>query len=117
MEMSKAAQERAAAQRARSSLPDRETYTAKQIAMRLGTDGKTLRKFFRSKYSSVEPVGQGSRYEFAAEDYPTIQAEFKAWRKKAESHPASKKKFTPQPKKAPVEIPSRLRVIVEDLEM
>ena len=87
--MSKAAQERAAAQHAvkNGNLPDRETYTAKQIATRCGTDSKTMRKFFRSNHSTVQAVGQGGRYEFDAKDVPTIMREFAAWRKKATSRP------------------------------
>lgn len=78
---SKAAQERARAQEklARGEWKELETYTAKQIAVRLGTDGKTLRKFFRSKHSTVEPVGQGRRYEFDKEDLPKIKREFDNW--------------------------------------
>ena len=60
-------------------LPDRDTYTAKQVATRIGTDAKTLRKFFRSAASTVEPVGQGGRYEFDAEDMPQIKKEFDGW--------------------------------------
>src|SRR5690606_30178741 len=56
-----------------------DTLTAKQVATRLGTDAKNLRKFFRSKASTVEPVGQGGRYEFNASDFEKIKAEFDAW--------------------------------------
>ncbi|HEV7949947.1 MAG TPA: hypothetical protein VGP24_09290 [Glaciihabitans sp.] len=82
---SNAAKERAAAQKAvqAGDLKDRETYTAKQVATRLGTDAKTMRKFFRSSHSTVEAVGQGGRYEFAATDLPKIKREFEGWRKKA----------------------------------
>lgn len=84
-EMSNAAAERAAAQKALANgeLKDRETYTAKQVAMRCGTDAKTMRKFFRSSYSTVEAVGQGGRYEFDARDLPKIQREFKQWLNRA----------------------------------
>lgn len=85
--VSKAAQERATAraQLASGELKPRDTYTAKQIASRCGTDAKTMRKFFRSKYSTVEPVGQGGRYEFDARDFPTIKAQFTKWRAKTQS--------------------------------
>lgn len=84
---SKAAAERAAAQKAveEGSIKDRDTYTAKQVATRCGTDSKTMRKFFRSAHSTVEPVGQGGRYEFDANDLPKIKKEFDAWKKRAES--------------------------------
>src|SRR5690349_21632509 len=105
-EMSNAASERAAAQNAlrRGELKDRETYTAKQVAMRCGTDAKTMRKFFRSSFSSSEAVGQGGRYEFDAADMPKIKKEFNAWltrrtikRPKAASEIATPK-TKPQPK-------------------
>lgn len=87
MEASNAAREREAAQRALANgdLKDRETYTAKQVASRCGADAKTMRKFFRSSHSTVEPVGQGGRYEFDAKDFPKIKREFDAWRKRSES--------------------------------
>lgn len=86
-QLSKAAEERAAAQKQldTGALQDRETYTAKQVAARCGTDSKTMRKFFRSNNSTVEPVGQGGRYEFDAKDFPQIKREFDAWQKKAKS--------------------------------
>lgn len=58
---------------------EREEYSAKQIATRIGTDSKTLRKFFRSTASTVKPVGQGGRYNFDAAELPKIQAEFEKW--------------------------------------
>ena len=58
---------------------EREEYTAKQVATRIGTDAKTLRKFFRSPASTVEPCGQGGRYVFDAADLPKIKAEFEKW--------------------------------------
>lgn len=87
MSESKAAQERRMAQEAAKSgsLAERDTYTAKQVATRLGTDAKTMRKFFRSQHSTVEPVGQGGRYEFDAGDMPQIKAEFTAWQKKSKA--------------------------------
>lgn len=59
--------------------PAGDTLTAKQVATRIGTDAKTLRKFFRSPASTVEAVGQGGRYEFAKEDLPKIKSEFEKW--------------------------------------
>jgi hypothetical protein len=58
---------------------ERDTYTAKQIATRIGVDAKVLRKFFRSAASTVEPCGQGGRYEFDAADLPKIKAEFEKY--------------------------------------
>lgn len=101
-QMSKAAQEREAAKKmiAAGELKDREIYTAKQVATRLGTDAKTLRKFFRSNHSTVEPVGQGGRYEFDAADMPQIKKEFVSWQKKSAArrtapHPVMRKQPDP----------------------
>lgn len=58
-----------------------KTYGAKQVASRIGTDAKTLRKFFRSKASSYNPVGQGGRYEFPISMLPIIRQEFVTWQK------------------------------------
>lgn len=55
------------------------TFSAKQVATKLNTDAKTIRKFFRSDASTTEPVGQGGRYEFAESDLPQIKTEFEAW--------------------------------------
>ena len=95
---SKAAQERQMAQAAAKTgqLQERDTYTAKQVATRCGTDAKTMRKFFRSNHSTVEPVGQGGRYEFDAKDFPKIKREFDTWtaraQKRAQSNGAPPKK-------------------------
>ena len=62
--------------------PNGNTLTAKQVATRIGTDAKSLRKFFRSPASTVEAVGQGGRYEFDKADLPKIKAEFEAWNSK-----------------------------------
>lgn len=101
-ELSNAAVERAAAQRAlkNGDLKDRETYTAKQVAMRCGTDAKTMRKFFRSSHSTVDPVGQGGRYEFDAADMPKIKSEFASWLSRS-----SVKKIKAAPEIAPKKIP------------
>lgn len=88
-EKSKAAQEREAANRAKDQLVERDSYTAKQVAIRCGTDAKTLRKFLRSNHSTAEAVGQGGRYEFEADQLPLIKAEFAAWRKKADARKSS----------------------------
>jgi hypothetical protein len=95
-EMSNAAAERAAAKKAldKGELKERETYTAKQVATRCGTDPKTMRKFFRSTHSTIEPVGQGGRYEFDAKDFPQIKREFDAWQKKSKTRQQTPK---PQP--------------------
>lgn len=70
--------------------PSGDTYTAKQVATRIGTDAKTLRKFFRSADSTIEPVGQGGRYEFDKDDMPAIKAEFEAWQVKTSTRRTKK---------------------------
>lgn len=55
------------------------TFTAKQLARKMNTDPKTLRKFLRSKDSPVEAVGQGGRYEFDAPSAKLIADAFKSW--------------------------------------
>lgn len=93
--------------------PSGETLTAKQVATRIGTDAKTLRKFFRSPNSTVEAVGQGGRYEFAKEDLELIRSEFTKWNteKPARAPRGSKAKTTDEPKRKVEDIPE------EDLEL
>lgn len=56
------------------------TLAAKQVATLLEVDAKTLRQFFRSTASTIQPVGSGGRYEFAEADVPKIREEFAAWK-------------------------------------
>lgn len=62
-------------------MPD-DTYSAKQVATRIGTDAKTLRKFLRSTASPYQAVGQGKRYEFPIRDLKTIKKAFDKWHAK-----------------------------------
>lgn len=95
--------------------PSGETYTAKQVATRIGTDAKTLRKFFRSPASTIEPCGQGGRYEFAKEDLPTIKAEFTKWNTaKPTRTPAAK---GPKASKREVAASTGIVEVEEDLEL
>lgn len=93
--------------------PSGETLTAKQVATRIGTDAKTLRKFFRSANSTVEAVGQGGRYEFAKEDLEKIRSEFTNWNtnKPARAPKGSKSTDEAEPKRKVEDIPE------EDLEL
>ncbi len=75
---------------------EEKTYSAKQVATRIGTDAKSLRKFFRTHSSLVEAVGQGGRYEFAGDDIPRIKEEFEAWKKNA-GRRGTKKEVEPTP--------------------
>lgn len=101
--------------------PTGDTLTAKQVATRIGTDAKTLRKFFRSPASTVEPCGQGGRYEFAKEDMAKIKAEFEKWNStkgtrtpKAESAPKSTSRADRAPATAVVEEDEELDIDDED---
>jgi hypothetical protein len=58
---------------------DSKMYSAKQVASRIGTDAKQLRKFFRDENSGYTPAGQGGRYDFPEEEIPKIKAKFDTW--------------------------------------
>lgn len=60
-------------------MPD--TFGAKQVATRIGTDPKTFRKFLRSNASPYEAVGQGARYEFSKDELESIKRAFIKWQK------------------------------------
>jgi len=99
--------------------PTGDTLTAKQVATRIGTDAKTLRKFFRSDASTVEAVGQGGRYEFAKEDLETIRSEFNAWNtsRPTRSAPGAKADKPAEPKrKAAEEVPDEELELEDDEE-
>ena len=96
---------------------ERDTYTAKQVATRIGTDAKTLRKFFRSPNSTVEPVGQGGRYEFDAADLPKIREEFTKWNStKATRTPKAPGEKKPRQSKGR-SAPANVELIEEDDEI
>lgn len=111
---SKAAQERQMAQAAAKTgqLQERDTYTAKQVATRCGTDAKTMRKFFRSNHSTVEPVGQGGRYEFDAKDFPKIKREFDTWTARAQKRAQS----NGSKKLDPAQVKEAARKVAEESE-
>jgi len=58
---------------------EEKTYSAKQVATRIGTDAKQLRKFFRDPKSGYTPVGQGGRYDFPEAEITKIKTAFDAW--------------------------------------
>lgn len=93
------------------------TLSAKQVARRIGTEAKILRKFFRDPKSGYEAVGQGGRYDFDPADLPEIQKKFDAWNagkarrnrptnaereaaKKAEESSPTAEKTVPRPRRA-----------------
>lgn len=82
-----------------------ETYSAKQVARRIGTDAKTFRKWLRSSASPYPAVGQGKRYEFPVKDLEHIKLHFTAWKTKAarkapqiqaNGHAVTAEKLTPK---------------------
>jgi len=79
-------------------MPEQSTFSAKQVATRIGTDAKTLRKFLRSPSSPYEAVGQGSRYEFPQDDLKKIKKAFDRWQSKKRV-PAKPAEATPTPTK------------------
>lgn len=64
-----------------------ETYSAKQVANRIGTDAKTFRKWLRSTASPYQAVGQGQRYDFPKADLPKIAKQFHAWKDRSRKLP------------------------------
>lgn len=76
-----------------------KTYTAKQVATRIGTDAKHLRKFFRDANSGYTAVGQGGRYEFPEDQLPIIKKAFDAWNstKVRRNRPSGQKKLHATP--------------------
>lgn len=62
-------------------MAEEKTFSAKQVATRIGTEAKTLRKFFRDANSGYKAVGQGGRYDFPESELPEIREKFNAWNK------------------------------------
>jgi hypothetical protein len=56
-----------------------EKISAKQAAIEVGTDARTLRKFLRSDASPFDAVGQGNRYEFTKGEVKKLKKLFLAW--------------------------------------
>jgi len=79
-EVDEVEEEKPAKKTKKPAVTEGTTLAAKQVATILGTEAKTLRQFFRSPASTIEPVGSGGRYEFNESDVPIIQKEFEAWK-------------------------------------
>lgn len=62
-------------------MAEETTFSAKQVATRIGTEAKILRKFFRDPNSGYKAVGQGGRYDFPESELPEIREKFNAWNK------------------------------------
>lgn len=60
-------------------MSEERTFSAKQVATRIGTDAKQLRKFLRDENSTYNAVGQGGRYDFKESELPLIAKAFADW--------------------------------------
>lgn len=76
---------------------EEKTYSAKQVATRIGTDAKQLRKFFRDPNSGFKAVGQGGRYEFPESQLPEIKQAFDTWNSTKTRRNRSPQKKTESP--------------------
>jgi len=59
--------------------------TTREVADRIGTDPKTLRRFLRDPKSTFAAAGQGGRYAFTAKELPGLKKRFTAWAKAEEA--------------------------------
>lgn len=50
-----------------------------EVAERLETDPRTLRRFLRSESSPLEPVGKGKRYVVDSKSFKLVQKAYTAW--------------------------------------
>jgi predicted transcriptional regulator len=61
------------------------TFTVKEVAEKLGTDARTLRKFFRAEATEKggkigeDTPGKGGRYSIEARQVPSLNKRFAAW--------------------------------------
>jgi len=74
-----------------------EMISAKQAAIRLGTDARTIRKFLRSEGCTFEAVGQGGRYEFTEKQMKKLKKEFDAWGYKAKPKQKTRRPVIDEP--------------------
>lgn len=75
--------------------------TTSDVADELGTDPKTLRKFFRSEQCDIEPVGQGKRYAITPDDIDDLRTAFDLWANGKAKKATKADDAEPEPKKAP----------------
>lgn len=65
--------------------------TTADVAITLGTDRRTLRRFLRdSAFSKQGKVGQGSRYEFSRSEVTAMKPRFQKWIKAQEAAKAER---------------------------
>jgi hypothetical protein len=75
--------------------------TTAQVAEKLGTDARTLRKFLRSDACKVESVGKGSRYQIEAKQVQQLRSQFTKWGAAQDEKP---KTVTTKTETAPAEV-------------
>lgn len=81
----------------RKPMATSEKLSAKEVARELGTDARTLRKFFRSGQSPIDPVGQGGRYGIDRKQLKKVRKAFDAWAGgKKQKPPKTKDKAVPE---------------------
>lgn len=95
--------------------------TTSEVADELGTDSKTLRKFFRSDACEITPVGQGKRYAITADDIDELRTTFGLWStgkaKKADAEADAEPKADkakPKPPKGKKAAPKRAVPVATD---
>lgn len=82
--------------------------TTAQVATKLQTDARTLRKFLRSPDSTFTPVGQGKKYQLQDTDLPSLREQFKAW---SDGKPRTR---TGAPQGRPKRVPDRINPLDQD---
>lgn len=103
-------------------MPTDEKLSAKEVARELGTDARTLRKFFRSGNSPVDPVGQGGRYEIDSKAVKKVKKAFDNWGggTKAKKDPDVPDDFVPdivksKAKKSKSEAENEAKALLDDV--
>lgn len=60
-------------------MPAAQTLSAKEVAVELKTDARTLRKFLREVTPKDEQPGQGGRWSFTKGDVKKLTKQFNTW--------------------------------------
>ena len=82
--------------------------SAKEVALELGTDARTLRKFLRDTTPAEDQPGQGGRWAFEKKQVKKLKTRFAEW---SEAKPAR------TPKNAEVEDADDLDDIEDEIEL
>jgi hypothetical protein len=84
---------------------------SREVAGRLGTDARTLRRFLRDPKSTFQAVGSGGRYEFEESDLPGLEKRFADWMKGQQTVDRTPREKLPTP--APAVTSSRAKTQAE----